>query len=118
MKTTLQYISAKTLRLMDDGRVGLQGTGTIIQSHGQYYLLTAYHCMCKRDEDGKELIPADWHKMTAKVYTDDSEFDLSIIGVFDIDQIQDWAVLKIEKPQNEISAKTKVFFYRQYKSFQ
>lgn len=110
MKTTLQYISAKTLRLMDDGRVGLQGTGTIIQSHGQYYLLTAYHCMCKRDEDGKELIPADWHKMTAKVYTDDSEFDLSIIGVFDIDQIQDWAVLKIEKPQNEISAKTKVFF--------
>lgn len=109
MKTTLQYISAKTLRMMDDGRVGLQGTGTIIQSHGQYYLLTAYHCMCKRDEYGKELIPADWHKMTAKVYTDDSEFDLSIIGVSDIDQIQDWAVLKIEKPQNEISAKTKVF---------
>lgn len=110
MKTMLQYISAKTLRIMDEGHVGLQGTGTIIQSHGQYYLLTAYHCMCKKDEDGKELIPADWHKMTAKVYTDNSEFDLSIIGVFDIDQIQDWAVLKIEKPQNEISAKTKVFF--------
>lgn len=30
MKTTLQYISAKILRMMDDGRVGLQGTGTII----------------------------------------------------------------------------------------
>ena len=49
MKTTLQYISAKTLRMMDDGRVGLQGTGTIIQSHERYYLLTAYHCL------GKEL---------------------------------------------------------------
>lgn len=53
MKTTLQYISAKTLRMMDDGRVGLQGTGTIIQSHERYYLLTAYHCLGKVNEKGK-----------------------------------------------------------------
>ena len=110
MKTTLQYISAKILRMMDDGRVGLQGTGTIIQSHGQYYLLTAYHCMSKVDEDGKEVIPADWHKMTAKVYTADTEIELLITGLGDVDQVQDWAVLKIEKPQNEISATTKVLF--------
>lgn len=110
MKTTLQYISAKTLRMLDDGCVGLQGTGTIIQSHGQYYLLTAYHCMSKIDEDGKEEIPADWHKMTAKVYTADSEIELLITGLGDVDQVQDWAILKIEKPQNEISASTKVSF--------
>lgn len=108
MKTTLQYISAKILRMMDDGRVGLQGTGTIIQSHGQYYLLTAYHCMSKIDEDGKEVISADWHKMTATVYTENSEFDLSITGLGDVDQVQDWAILKIEQPQNKISASTKV----------
>lgn len=108
MKTTLQYISAKTLRMMDDGRVGLQGTGTIIQSHERYYLLTAYHCLGKVNEKGEESIPADWHKMSAKVFTDDSEFELSIIGLGDVDQVQDWAVLEIEKPQNEISAKTKV----------
>ena len=69
MKTTLQYISAKTLRMMDDGRVGLQGTGTIIQSHERYYLLTAYHCLGKVNEKGEESIPADWHKMSAKVFT-------------------------------------------------
>lgn len=108
MKTTLQYISAKTLRMMDDGRVGLQGTGTIIQSHERYYLLTAYHCLGKVNEKGEESIPADWHKMSAKVFTDDSEFELSIIGLGDVDQVQDWAVLEIEKPQNEISARTKV----------
>lgn len=110
MKTRLQYISAKTLRKMDDGSKDLQGTGTIIQSHGKYYLLTAYHCMCRMDENGKEIVSADWRKMTAKVYTDDSEFDLSIVGLGDVDQVQDWAVLEIEKPKNEISATTKILF--------
>lgn len=52
MKTTLQYISAKTLRCLEDGKVAMQGTGTIIQSRGHYYLLTAYHCLCKKDSDG------------------------------------------------------------------
>ena len=93
MKTTLQYISAKTLRMMYDGRVALQGTGTIIQSHERYYLLTAYDCLGKANEKGEESIPADWHKMSAKVFTDDSEFELSIIGLGDVDQVQDWAVL-------------------------
>ena len=70
--------------------------------------MTAYHCLGKVNEKGEESIPADWHKMSAKVFTNDSEFELSIIGLGDVDQVQDWAVLEIEKPQNEISAKTKV----------
>lgn len=109
MKNILQYISAKTLRYLDDVSVGLQGTGTIIQSHGLYYLLTAYHCLAKVDDEGKESISADWHKMKAIVYTDDSEYELQIMGLEDVDQIQDWAILKIAKPQNTLSATTKVW---------
>lgn len=108
MKTSLQYISAKTLRL-DNGKVAMQGTGTIIQSHGHYYLLTAYHCLCKKDTDGNEVIPADWHKMKAIVYTCSSEFELNIIGFEDADQVQDWVILNIDKPNDSVSANTKVW---------
>lgn len=109
MKTTLQYISAKTLRCLEDGKVAMQGTGTIIQSHGHYYLLTAYHCLCKKDSDDNEVVPADWHKMKAIVYTRSSEFELNIIGFEDADQVQDWAILNIDKPNDSVSANTKVW---------
>lgn len=109
MNNTLQYISAKITRLLDNGYIGLQGSGTIIQSHGKYYLLTAYHCLCKKDDDGSEIIPADWKKMTATVYTSNSEYDLHITGLEDMDSVQDWAVLKIERPDDELSANTKVW---------
>lgn len=109
MKTTLQYISAKTLRCLDDGKVAMQGTGTIIQSHGHYYLLTAYHCLCKKDSNDNEVVPADWHKMKAIVYTRSSEFELNIIGFEDADQVQDWAILNIDKPNDSVSANTKVW---------
>lgn len=109
MKTTLQYISAKTLRYLEDGKVAMQGTGTIIQSRGHYYLLTAYHCLCKKDSDGNEVVPADWHKMKAIVYTRSSELELNIIGLEDADQVQDWVILKIDKPNDSLSANTKVW---------
>lgn len=109
MRRILQYISAKITRISDNGDTKLQGSGTIIQSHGQYYLLTAYHCLCKKDEDGNEIIPADWQKTTATVFTADSEYQLCITGVGDVDSTQDWAILKIEKPQDTLSANTKVW---------
>lgn len=98
MKSTLQYISAKTVRRPEKNENPLQGTGIIVQSGGRFYLVTAYHCTAKIDDEGHEILKADWHLMTATVYTQDDEVDVDVIGFVDADINQDWVIFEINKP--------------------
>ena len=98
MKNTLQYISAKTVRKPEGNEKPLYGTGTIVQSGGRYYLLTAYHCAAQIDNEGNEIIKADWHLMSATVYTQDDEIKVEVIGFVDADIDQDWVIFEINKP--------------------
>ena len=93
MKNTLQYLSAKTVRKPEENERPLFGTGTIVQSGGRYYLVTAYHCASQIDEEGNEILKADWHLMSATVYTQED-----VIGFVDADIIQDWVIFEINKP--------------------
>ena len=98
MKNTLQYLSAKTVRKPEENERPLFGTGTIVQSGGRYYLVTAYHCASQIDEEGNEILKADWHLMSATVYTQDDEVKVDVIGFVDADIIQDWVIFEINKP--------------------
>lgn len=98
MKSTLQYISAKTLRMPEGKDKPLQGTGIIVQSGGRFYLLTAYHCAAQIDDEGNEILKADWHLMSATVYTQDDEVEVEVIGFVDADINQDWVIFEIKKP--------------------
>ena len=98
MKSTLQYISAKTKRSPEENEKPLYGTGTIVQSGGRFYLVTAYHCAAQIDDEGNEILKADWHLMSATVYTQDDEVEVEVIGFVDADIIQDWVIFEINKP--------------------
>lgn len=98
MKNTLQYISAKTIRRPGGSEMPLQGTGIIVQSEGRFYLLTAYHCSAQIDEEGNEILKADWHLMKAIIYTQDDEVEVDVIGFVDADISQDWVIFEINKP--------------------
>lgn len=98
MKNTLQYISAKTIRRPEGSEKPLQGTGIIVQSEGRFYLLTAYHCAAQIDEEGNEILKADWHLMKAIIYTQDDEVEVDVIGFVDADVSQDWVIFEINKP--------------------
>ena len=98
MKNTLQYISAKTIRRPGGSEKPLQGTGIIVQSEGRFYLLTAYHCAAQIDEEGNEILKADWHLMKAIIYTRDDEVEVDVIGFVDADVSQDWVIFEINKP--------------------
>lgn len=98
MKRTLQYISAKTIRRPEENENPLQGTGVIVQSGGRFYLLTAYHCAAQIDDEGHEILKADWHLMSANVYTQDDEVEVEVIGFVDADINQDWVIFEIKKP--------------------
>lgn len=98
MKNTLQYLSAKTIRRPAGSEMPLQGTGIIVQSEGRFYLLTAYHCVAQIDDEGHEILKADWHLMSATVYTQDDEVEVELIGFVDADINQDWVIFEIKKP--------------------
>lgn len=98
MKSTLQYISAKTKRRPEENEKPLYGTGTIVQSGGRFYLVTAYHCAAQMDDEGNEILKADWHLMSATVYTQDDEVEVEVIGFVDADITQDWVIFEINKP--------------------
>lgn len=98
MKNILQYISAKTVRRPEENENPLQGTGVIVQSGGRFYLLTAYHCAAQIDDEGHEILKADWHLMSATVYTQDDEVEVEVIGFVDADINQDWVIFEINKP--------------------
>lgn len=98
MKNTLQYISAKTVRRPEGNAKALYGTGTIVQSGGRFYLVTAYHCAAQIDDEGNEILKADWHLMSATVYTQDDEVEVEVIGFVDADINQDWVIFEIKKP--------------------
>ena len=98
MKNTLQYLSAKTVRKPEENERPLLGTGTIVQSGGRYYLVTAYHCASQIDDEGNEILKADWHLMSATVYTQDDEVKVDVIGFVDADINQDWVIFEINKP--------------------
>lgn len=98
MIDNIEYFSAKTYHETDVPNKPIQGTGTIISSQGRYYLVTALHCMRKVDDADHEIVSPDWKKVSATVYLQDSEVDLEIKGLIDVDVDQDWAILEIDKP--------------------
>lgn len=100
MIKNLEYFSAKTYHQTDTPEHPIQGTGTIIASLGKYYLVTALHCMRQVDENGVEKLSPDWKKMSAMIYLADREVEIGFKGFVDADDIEDWAILEIAKPDN------------------
>ena len=84
MIDNLEYINVKVERVDNDGNVLLQGTGVILLSNEEYYLLTACHCI-RRFKDKVEEIPMDWRMVRATAYLPDTEVSINITGLHDLD---------------------------------
>ena len=97
MIDNLEYINVKVERLDNDGNVLLQGTGVILLSNEEYYLLTACHCI-RRFKDKVEEIPMDWRMVRATAYLPDTEVSINITGLHDLDFDLDWVILCIDNP--------------------
>ena len=115
MINNLEYFSAKTYHDSTNPDKPIQGTGTIIASQGNYFLITALHCMRKLDEDGKEIVSPDWRKMKAIVYLVNEEVELDIKKIVDVDDDNDWAILEIEKPNTQFNYQQAIMLSTCYK---
>ena len=115
MIKNLELLSAKTFHDTNIPDKPIQGTGTIIASRGRYFLITALHCMRLLDEQGNEILSPDWKKMKAIVYLVDNEVELRFKRIVDVDDINDWAILEIEKPNVEFDYEKSLFLSTNYK---
>lgn len=93
----LEYFSVKTIRAKYKEYDPIQGTGTIIKSQGQHFLVTALHNL-RKIVNNVEVIPADWQAMSGTIYLPDNDVQIHVTGVVDVDEIKDWAILRIESP--------------------
>lgn len=100
MIDNLEFYSAKTYHDSNVPDAPIQGTGTIVASQGKHFLVTALHCMRQIDDNGIEILSPDWKKMEAVIYMPDSEEKIVFKGLVDVDDNEDWAILEIEKPNN------------------
>jgi len=114
MIDNLEYLSARTLHQINFPDKYLQGTGTIIASQGKYFLVTALHCMRQLDDEGNEIVSPDWKKMKGTIYLKDREVDLEFKSIVDADDINDWAILEIEKPNNGFEYEQSVILTDEY----
>lgn len=115
MIENLEFFSAKTYHDTNIPDKAIQGTGTIIASRGRYYLVTALHCMRLLDEQGKEILSPDWKKMKAILYLVDNEVELKFKRIVDVDDINDWAILEIERPKVNFDYEHSVVLSTSYK---
>ena len=50
MTEDLKYLSVRIYRTDGEGNNLLEGSGTLFEDNGNYYVMTAYHCLSKKDD--------------------------------------------------------------------
>ncbi|MBB2144631.1 trypsin-like serine protease [Pedobacter sp. LMG 31464] len=83
--------------LMHDGKRVNQGSGVIVTHDEKFFVLTAEHCIAGENDEFKDIDPEN----IIIEYQDDfsAPFQkINVLSVFELDKINDWALLEIEKP--------------------
>ncbi len=112
MTEGLNYISVRIYREDGKGGIPIKGSGTLFEDNGCHYVLTAYHCLENKLEDGTK-IPLDLSKTNIAIRINRKDVKVDIEGIVDGNQDTDWALLKVRKPQVDWDYKDKVRLTRQ-----
>ena len=101
MTDGIDNISVRIYRLDEDiKRPVIRGTGTLFEDKGNYYVLTAYHCLEKR-KNGVVIIPLDLEQTKIAFFFQsdpDQQVDVDVIKLVDKDVDKDWALIAVRKP--------------------
>lgn len=109
MTEGLNYISVKVLRLNPanlDGDPLLEGSGTLFEDNGFYYVLTAYHCLEKEVEG--QLIEKDLNLTRILFSYKRNQIKVGIVELIDDNKDNDWALLSVHQPKVDWSFTGKV----------
>lgn len=121
MTEGLNYISVRVCRIDDQEEKLLEGSGTLFEDNGNFYVLTAYHCL-EKEVDGvlvKENL--DLTRILFRYHS--NTINVSIIDVVDQNPEQDWALIKVERPtidwkyEGKLKLTTKIVIGETYESY-
>lgn len=91
----LPYFCVRIQGYKNDKLAG-QGSGTLIEDNGHYYVMTAAHCLCDKDNNRFEIAYLELNLVLAK----DETYKLTAISVVEFDDADnvDWALVEVERP--------------------
>lgn len=74
-----------------------QGSGTLIEDNGHFYVMTAAHCLCDKEKQQYDITSLNLNLVFAEdhVYT----MNVKSIEEFDAADNVDWALIEVDKPQ-------------------
>lgn len=96
MTDGLDYISVRVCRTDGKGANLLEGSGTLFEDNDLYYVLTAYHCLSKKDN--KVDIDEDLSLTEISFRYKRKDVKVSILDMVDKKPESDWALISVEKP--------------------
>lgn len=98
MKSKIQYTAIKIVTTKNGNTNS--GSGTIIKKNGNYYVVTAEHCVFGRKKEREEFKDVTISDIVVEYrYTfDDQPINIPIISITERDDIKDYIILEIEKP--------------------
>ena len=109
MTEGLNCISVRVLRLDPANLEGdplLEGSGTLFEDNGFYYVLTAFHCLEKEVEG--QLIEKDLKLTKISFSYLRKKIEVDIVGLIDDNKDNDWALLAVNQPKVDWSFVGKV----------
>ena len=115
MTEGIDNISVRIYRQDEEKQPVIKGTGTLFEDKGNYYVLTAYHCLEKK-KDGIVIIPLDLEQTKiAFFFQSDPEqlVDVDVIKLVDKDEDKDWALIDVRKPEVDWDYNGKLKFSNQ-----
>jgi hypothetical protein len=96
MTEGLDYLSVRVCRTDGKGKNLLEGSGTLFEDNGLYYVMTAYHCLSKKDN--KVDIAEDLKLTNITFRYNRKDVKVDILYMVDKNPITDWALISVEKP--------------------
>ena len=99
MTNGLDCISVRVCRVNENEENLLEGSGTLFEDNGNYYVLTAYHCLEKKLKNGFVEENLDLTRVFVRYQRMVTRVE--ILGFVDKNKTQDWALLNVERPAIE-----------------
>lgn len=97
MTEGLNYLSVRIYRTDGKGNNLLEGSGTLFEDNGSYYVMTAYHCLSKKDD--KVNVDENLNLTDITVRHNRKEVKVDIQCMVDKSPDNDWALISVKKPE-------------------
>lgn len=112
MTQGLENISVRIYRVDNNEIPIIKGTGTLFENEGQFFVLTAFHCL--QNKDKSILLDLNLTRVTFFFQSKkDQSVNVEILDIIDEDPEKDWILLSVKKPQVDWDYNGRVLFSNQ-----